>query len=58
MKDFDPAAYAEAAASSIELTLPEHCKPGVAANLARLAAMAESLFSFPLALPDSRDASP
>lgn len=58
MKDFDASAYAEAAASAIELTLPEHCKPGVAANLVRLAAMADALFSFPLAPPDSRDAAP
>lgn len=58
MKDFDAGAYAEAAASAIELTLPEHCKPGVAANLVRLAAMADSVFSFPLASPDSRDAAP
>ena len=58
MKDFDPAAYAEAAAKAIELTLPDHCKPGVAANLALLAAMADSLFSFALVPPGSRDAAP
>ena len=58
MKDFDPVAYSDAAARAIGLTLPEQCKPGVAANLARLAAMAESLFSFALVPPDSRDAAP
>ncbi len=47
-KPFDPAAYADEAAAAIGLTLPAHCKPGVVANLARLAAMAESLLTFPL----------
>jgi hypothetical protein len=50
MKDFDPARYAEAAAQAVDLPLPEHCRSGVAANLARLAAMAQSLFEF--ALPE------
>jgi hypothetical protein len=43
---FDPQRYAEAAAAALDLPLPEHCKPGVAENLARLAAMADSLLSF------------
>ena len=46
MNGFDAQRYAEAAAQAIDLPLPEHCKPGVTANLARLAAMAESLFDF------------
>ena len=45
---FDPERYAELAAAAIQLPLPEHCKTGVAANLARLAAMAESLLTFPI----------
>lgn len=48
MKAFDPEAYAEAAAAALDLPLPEHRKPGVIANLARLAAMAEMLLAFPL----------
>ena len=48
MSAFDANAYAELAAAAIDLPLPEHCKPGVAANLERLAAMAESLMTFPL----------
>jgi hypothetical protein len=48
MTGFDAKAYAELAATAIDLPLPEHCKPGVAANLARLAAMAEALMTFPL----------
>ena len=55
MKDFDACAYAEAAARAIDLALPENCKPGVAANLARLALMAKALFAFPLPSADSRD---
>lgn len=58
MSDFDASAYAEAAARAIDLELPEHCKPGVAANLARLAAMAETLLAFPMSPADSREPSP
>ena len=53
---FDPERYAEAAATAMRLPLPEHCKPGFAANLARLAAMAESLLTFPIPpAEDSKD---
>jgi len=55
MKGFDANAYAELAAAAIDLPLPAHCKPGVAANLERLAAMAESLMSFALPDDDPRD---
>jgi len=58
MKEFDASVYAEAAARAIDLELLEHCKPGVAANLARLAVMAEALLAFPLPPGDSRDPSP
>ena len=53
---FDAAAYADAAAAAIALPLPAHCKPGVAANLTRLAAMARTLFAF--SLPDEADDPP
>jgi hypothetical protein len=46
VKDFDPEVFAVAAATALDLPLPEHCRPGVAANLARLAAMAERLLDF------------
>ena len=52
---FDPAAYADAAARAIDLPLPGHCRAGVAANLARLAAMAQTLLSFALPPDDTRD---
>lgn len=55
MKDFDPTAYVEAAARAIDLELPENCKSGLSANLARLAAMAETLFAFPIPPSDARD---
>ena len=45
-KPFDPAAYAEEASAAIGLPIPAPCKPGVVANLARLAAMADALRSF------------
>jgi hypothetical protein len=51
MKPFDPEAYTDEAAAAIGLSIPAHCKPGVIANLARLAAMADTLFAFPL--PDT-----
>jgi hypothetical protein len=53
---FDAAAYADVAATAIALPLPAHCKPGVAANLARLAALAQTLTTFPL--PDEADDAP
>jgi hypothetical protein len=58
MNDFDASAYAEAAARAIDLKLPEHCKPGVAANLARLAGMAQALLAFPLPPADSGEPLP
>lgn len=54
MSDFDPDAYALAAARAIDLPLPEHCRPGVAANLERLAAMAQTLLAFKLP-PEGED---
>jgi hypothetical protein len=48
MKAFDAEEFAEAVASALDVPLPEHCKPGVVANLERLAAMAELLSTFPL----------
>ena len=56
MNAFDANAYAELAAAAIDLPLPDHCKPGVAANLERLAAMASTLMSFPLDEPDDGSA--
>jgi len=48
MKPFDPEAYTDEAAAAIGLEVPAHCKPGVVASLARLAAMADTLLAFPL----------
>jgi hypothetical protein len=53
MKPFYPDAYSEPAAAAIVLPLPDHCKPGVGANLARLAAMAALVMDF--ALPDEAE---
>lgn len=47
---FDATSFAREAAAAIALPLPAHCEAGVAANLARLAAVAEALMAF--ALPD------
>jgi hypothetical protein len=55
LTESEAAAYAEAAAATIALPLPEHCKTGVATNLARLSAMADALIAFPLPAGDSRD---
>jgi len=55
MSAFDPDRFAVEAARAIDLPLPDHCRPGVAANLARLAAMAESLLAFPLPDADTRE---
>jgi Protein of unknown function (DUF4089) len=56
MKAFDASAYADAAAPAMDLEVPEHCRPGVATNLERLAAMAEALFRFPIPPSDADDA--
>ena len=58
MKAFDPEAYADAAAAALDLPLPGGCKPGVIANLARLAAMAATLLAFPLPEGDEPSSDP
>ena len=52
---FDAERYAEAAARAVDLPLPEHCRPGVAANLARLAALAQSLLEFAIREESARE---
>ena len=51
-----PAAYVEQAAALLGLPLAEAHRPGVVANVARLAAVAAPLLEFPL--PASLDAVP
>jgi hypothetical protein len=43
---FDAERYLDAVAPAVGVPVPEHCRPGVKANLERLAAMAESLLAF------------
>lgn len=57
MNEFDAGAYAEAAAAAVGLALPEHCKPGVVANLERLAMLADALLAFPLPCNEPGDRS-
>jgi hypothetical protein len=45
---FDPVRYVEEAAALLDLPLAADHKPGVVANMVRLAAMAELVMSFPL----------
>jgi hypothetical protein len=53
---FDAARYMDAAAAALALPIaPEH-RPGVVANLERLAAMAALVMEFPL--PDETEAAP
>jgi hypothetical protein len=47
----DFAAYTEAMAAALGLTIPEEIKPGVVANVAHIFAIAQPLLSFPL--PDT-----
>ena len=53
---FDPPSYLNAAAAAVGLEIaPEH-RPGVIANLERIAAMAEMVMSFPL--PEAEEPAP
>ena len=63
MNSFDPYAYLDAAAAALDLPVPAAYRDGVAANLARLHAMAAEVIDFPppvpadAARPDSDDSS-
>ena len=51
MSSFDPYAYLDAAAAALDLPVPAAYRDGVAANLARLHAMAAEVIDFPLPVP-------
>ena len=51
MSTFDPYAYLDAAAAALDLPVPAAYRDGVAANLARLHAMAAEVLDFPLPAP-------
>lgn len=53
MSTFDPYAYLDAAAAALDLPIPAAHRDAVAANLARLHAMASEVMEFPL--PESAD---
>ncbi|MBK7473680.1 MAG: DUF4089 domain-containing protein [Betaproteobacteria bacterium] len=63
MNSFDPYAYLDAAAAALDLPVPAAYRDGVAANLARLHALAAEVIDFPLpaptdaARPDNDDSS-
>ena len=46
MSAFDPYAYLDAVAAALDLPIPPEHRDGVAANLARLHAMAEDVLAF------------
>jgi hypothetical protein len=50
-KPVDLAAYVEAMATALELTIPEEIKPGVVANVEHIFAIAQPVITFPL--PDT-----
>lgn len=52
MNSFDPYAYLDAAAAALDLPVPAAYRDGVAANLARLHAMAAEVIDFPLPVPE------
>lgn len=52
MNTFDPYAYLDAAAAALDLPVPAAYRDGVAANLARLHAMATEVMDFPLPAPE------
>ena len=51
MNTFDPYAYLDAAAAAVDLPVPAAYRDGVAANLARLHAMAADVIDFPRPAP-------
>lgn len=50
-KPVDFAAYVEAMAIALELTIPDRIKPGVVANVEHIFAIAQPVITFPL--PDT-----
>ena len=54
---FDPLAFLDAAAKAVDLSIPAVHREGVAANLARLYAMASALIDFPFPVPADAKAS-
>ena len=52
----DFAAYVEAMAMALELTIPAEIKPGVVANVEHIFAIAHPLLTFPL--PDDLESAP
>jgi hypothetical protein len=51
MSAFDPFAYLDAASAALDLPIPAAHREAVAANLARLHALAREVLDFPLPAP-------